>query len=498
MQLRPYQEDAIHLVKKSLSDGNKRVILTLATGGGKSAICESIISGALKKNKKVMFLVNRVQLAYQMSSHLARAGVLHGVLQGENTRGIYHNAVIASIDTIHRRGYPEVDLILADEAHAAASSTKYHKLIEHYKDIPIIGVTATHFAKGLGKSYKWGALFEDIVCPITIPELIEQKYLVDVDVYGPSEPDLSKVNVVAGDYNEKQLAEASDKPELIGDIVEHWFKLARGKQTIAFAVTIAHSKHIVRKFIEAGVSAEHVDYTMTYEEKTSIYKRFRDCEFTILSNCALLSEGADFPAAECMILARATKSRIRYMQMAGRVLRPYPGKERAIMLDHSGSAKYLGYPTDVQPVELDDGKPKKSSRSRKEKKEKLPEPCPSCTYLKPYRVHKCPICGFAPERQSEVETVPGELKKMEKKGKKKVNALADMGKQEVYSQLLALKEERGYSSGWVSHNFRGIFSVWPKGMLEVCAEPSPEIRSYIKSKLIRYSKGRHKAQTVGA
>lgn len=493
MELRPYQEDAIVLVKQSLASGNKRVILTLATGGGKSAICESIIAGAIKKRKRVMFLVNRVQLADQMSSHLVRAGVSHGVIQGGNTRGAYNDIVIASIDTIHKRGYPEVDLILADEAHSAAGSLKYRKLIEHYKNIPIIGVTATHFAKGLGKTYPFGKLFEDIVCPITIPELIEQKYLVDVDIYGPSEPDLSQVSTVAGDWHEKQLAEASDKPELIGDIVEHWFKLAKGKQTIAFAVNIAHSKHIVRKFVEAGISAEHVDYRMTYEEKASIYKRFKNCEFTILSNCALLSEGADFPAAECMILARATKSLIRYMQMAGRVLRPYEGKEMAIMLDHSGSSKSLGYPTQVQPIELDDGKPKKSSSSDKKKEEKLPEPCSSCKYLKPYRVHKCPICGFTPERQSEVEHLPGELKKMERKGKKKTNALADLGKQEIYSQLLSIKNQKGYKDGWVSRQYSEIFDVWPKGMIGICKEPCPELISYIKSKLIRYSKGKQKA-----
>jgi superfamily II DNA or RNA helicase len=195
VELRDYQQDSITMVRNSLAQGNKRVIIDLATGGGKSLICESIIQGALSKGKKVMFLVNRVQLADQMSDHLSRAKIQHGVLQGANTRGAYHDCVIASIDTIHARGYPDVDLILADEIHGAAGSKKYIKLIEHYKDIPIVGVTATSFVKGLGKTYEFGQLFQDVVRAITIPELIEQGYLVDVDIYAPSDPDLKGVKI---------------------------------------------------------------------------------------------------------------------------------------------------------------------------------------------------------------------------------------------------------------------------------------------------------------
>ncbi len=494
VKLRPYQEDAVVMVKNSLACGNKRVVLLLATGGGKSAICESIISGALAKGKRVLFLVNRVQLADQMSSHLSRARILHGVIQGSNTRGTYHPAIIGSIDTIHKRGYPAVNLILADECHAAAGSEKYQKLFEHYKNIPIIGVTATAMARGLGREYPWGKLFQDIVCPITIPELIEQGYLVDVDIYAPSEPDLSKVRVVAGEYEEKSLAVASDKPKLISDIVEQWQKRANGKQTIAFAVDIAHSKHIVDQFVKAGVAAEHVDYRMTYEEKIDIFRRFKNCEFTLLSNCVLISEGADFPAAECLIYARATKSLQRYIQICGRVLRPYQGKDRAIILDHSGTSKILGYPTEEQPVHLCDGKPKKSSGSDKKQEEHLPEKCTACDYLKPARVHKCPKCGFAPERQSTVETEDGELSKLARAGKKKTNALAELPKQDVYSQILSIKNARGYSDGWASHLYREIYLVWPRGLKNDCAEPSQELLNFVKAKLSRYSKGKMKGE----
>lgn len=743
MELRHYQADSITLAKNSLASGNKRIVIDLATGGGKSLICETIIRGALGKGKRVMFLVNRVQLADQMSDHLNRARIEHGVIQGQNTRATYQDCIIASIDTIHARGYPEVDLIIADEIHGAAGSKKYLTLIEHYKDIPIIGVTATSFVKGLGKQYSFGKLFEDVVRAITIPELIEQGFLVDVDIYAPTEPDLKDVKIVAGDYHEEQLAEAMNKPMLVGDIIKTWNKLGQGKQTIVFAVDIAHSMHIVNQFIKNGVSAEHIDYKMTYDEKKDIVKRFKNREFTVLSNCSLLAEGFDAPATEVMILARPTKNLKRYMQMAGRILRIHDnisvlyksymrlrdgiqridavengrlpreygsgccgievrdnqaavvqaleqseqfvfdtegaylpsiiesregeisrwelldsddtgeelqrsqasvnsmdskpreqaasqsqGREQAeqpsdelgmgfqlgkhetrtrawivpsrqwkqsrdeqinkgssdrdkerieklslwiidetgtkvrsaennnirnkgwevlgacfiadnqedadilvkklselhignetilvclssedtgqaarivgvnikklgIILDHSGSTRQLGYPTEHREVFLDDGKPKQSTGSdKKEKKEFELSKCTQCHYLRK-KSGKCPICGHAPVKQSDVVSTAGELKILTKKEKAKQAKLAGLDKQNVYSELLYMRDDRGYKHGWESRQYRNIFGVWPRGLIECKRIPSAEVKNIVTAAMIRFSKGSKNAQ----
>lgn len=487
--LRDYQKYAIVLVKNEIIAKNKRIVLSIPTGGGKSLCAQAIIEGAIAKDKKAMFVVNRVQLVDQMSSHLSRAGIMHGIIQGNNTRSTYHPVVIASVDTIHTRGYPEVDILIIDECHSCAGNLKYRKMIEYYQDKVIVGITATHWARGLGKEYSFGKLFETVVSPITIPELIDQGYLVDVDIYAPQGPDLSKVRVVAGEYEEKSLAEASDKPKLIADIVEQWMKVAKGEQTIAFAVDIPHSKHIVEQFIAAGVSAVHVDYKMKYEEKQEIYRAYKNCEFTILSNCILLGEGADFPAASCLIYARATKSFIRYVQICGRIMRIFKGKLRGKILDHSGTSMRLGFPTEPQPLVLDDGKPKQSTGSDKKKEKPLPKPCIKCTYLKPESVHKCPICGFAPERQNTVEVKPGELTKLTPKK----NKMATIDKSKLYRELLFIANEKKWSDGRLSHVFRDLAGCWPnfyKG--ESAIEASPETRRLVQHLNIKFAKSQGK------
>lgn len=496
METRQYQKDSISLLRDALSTGMKRVIIDLATGGGKSHICELIIRGALEKKKKVLFLVNRVQLVDQMCEHLSKAKINYGVVQGGNTRNLFYDCIIGSIDTINARGYPEVDLIIIDEAHNAASSKKYLKLIEHYQDKVIVGVTATSFVKGLGKKYSFGKLFEKIVRAVTIPELIEKGYLVDIDIYAPTEPDLSKVKLIAGDYDEKALSTAMDKPMLIGEIIKHWKKMGVDKQTIVFAVDIAHSQHICESFNKIGVKAVHIDYKMTYEEKKQIVSQFRNGEFKILCNCTLVAEGFDAPATEVMILARPTKSLKRYMQMVGRVLRSSKGKKKAILLDHSGSTRELGYPTDFREIVLDDGTPKKNGTKAKDKELPVLMKCSNCSYLRK-KAGKCPVCGFAPVRQSGVGTVDGNLKLLaKKKPVTKKEAIEEYGKQKLYSELLYVANERGYKDGWAAHQFKAIFKIFPYDLANKPEKPSQIVIDYITHSLIKYRKGQKYAKNL--
>jgi superfamily II DNA or RNA helicase len=491
--LRPYQLATEQRARLALAQGLLRVCIYLPTGGGKTLTATSIITKALAKGRKVAFIANRKQLVKQTSEVLARYGIAHGILQAENTRSLDAQVIVASIDTVHVRGLPpDVGLIIIDEAHGVAGSEKYRALLAKYNALPVVGLTATPFAAGMARHHPdiGGPLFQDIVVGATIRDLIEGDYLVDVDIYAPSEPDLAKVRSTKGldgllDYNQTDLEQAADKPELIGDILTHWRKLAAGKQTVVFATSIAHSKHIVEQFQAAGVAAEHIDYHHDDDERAAILERFARGETMVLSNVGLLAEGWDCPATEIMILARPTRSLIRFIQMVGRVLRPAPGKERALLLDHSGSTARLGHPCDDLPLELDDGKPKFASKQQSKRRESLPKPCPACKFMRPAGVHECPKCGFAPERRSDVETADGELVRMERK--KPIRR--DTG-QWIYSQFLGYAVSKNYKAGWAFHKYFEFTGKEARGLRQVAATPTPEILGWIKSRQIAASKMR--------
>jgi superfamily II DNA or RNA helicase len=484
--LRPYQAAAVQNCRHSMAGGAQRIILCSPTGSGKTEIGMAFVKAARAKGKRVAFLCNRIHLVEQASRRFRKAGISHGIIQGSNTREAWAPVLVASIQTVARRGLPEVDLLIIDEAHAVAGSKDFREVIRLAK-CPVIGLSATPYARGLGKHYGdlGGALFEQMVVAATIPELIADGFLVDVDVYAPAEPDMTGIKQSRNafgelDYSDTDVARAVDKPELVGDIVEHWMRLAKGTPTVCFASNIAHSQHIVQQFIAAGVPAEHIDCYTDDEERAAILKRIETGETQVISNVGILCEGWDMPACKTMILARPTRSLIRHIQMAGRVLRPFPGKERALILDHSGSVSRLGFPTDEFPLELDDGTPRKAGAGG-DRPEKLPKACPSCSYMKPAGVHQCPVCGFAPAKQSDVTVGEGELVQLKRKAPK-------MEKQAFYSQLVAIAEAKGYRDGWIAHKYREYFGVWPRGLQDVAVEPTKAVYDFLKHLQIRHAK----------
>jgi superfamily II DNA or RNA helicase len=496
--LRPYQATAEQQARIALAGGCRRIVLYLPTGAGKTLTATSIITKAVAKGRKVAFVANRKQLVAQTSAVLARYGIAHGILQADNTARLHERVLVASIDTVAVRGLPDdMGLIIIDEAHAVAGSAKYRRLLAKYSALPVVGLTATPFAAGMARHYPelHGPLFEHLVVGATIKDLIAGGYLVDLDVFGPPGPDLTGVRTTKGidglpDYNQTQLEAATDLPELVGDISKHWLRLAHGRQTVVFATSIPHSKHIVEEFLRAGIRAEHIDYHFEDEERAAVLDRFARGETTVLSNVGLLAEGWDCPECEVMILARPTKSLIRFVQMVGRVLRPAPGKERALLLDHSGSTARLGHPCDDLPLILDDGKPRSASGGQREKKEPLPTPCPSCHFMRPPRVHVCPKCHFAPERQNDIEVADGELVRLQRK-----KPVQRDSAQFVYSQLLAYAAQRGYRRGWAWHKFSEFFDGrHPSGLRQVPAAPTPELLGWIKHRQIAAAKEREKQE----
>lgn len=463
--LHDWQNDAIQRLRNSMRE-HRHVMLYSPTGSGKTEMAMDIIRSAQGKGKKVGFICNRINLVNQASKRFYRSHIQHGIVQGDNTRRTWENTLICSIQTLESRGYPDnIDLLLIDEAHGCMSAS-YQKFIAAHPDIPVIGLSATPFTKGLGK------VFSSMVVAETIAGLIKRGFLVDCEIYAPSTPDLTGVRIVRGDYDEKQLGIAVDKPGLVGDIVKHWKKLASGMPTVVFATNIAHSKHIAEEFVKEGIPAEHVDCYTDNEERAAIMGRLNAGTTTVVCNVDILTEGWDEPKIQCMINARPTRSMTKWIQRVGRALRPYPGKTIATILDHSGTCHLLGYPTDDLPLVLSDGK-KESIADKKDDQpqaERLPHECHNCHFMIPPGMGSCPKCGSVPPVRNKVQSKPGELKKLER------TELTHEQKQELWSSALGVMENRNakraagktpkppLSERWAANLYKSITHSWPSGL----------------------------------
>jgi DNA repair protein RadD len=485
--LRPYQEGAPGALRHSLMTDHRRVLLQLPTGAGKTVIAATIIRRALDKGKRVAFVVPALSLVDQTVEAFETEGIdCVGVVQGIHPRTDRDQPVqVCSVQTLARRKRPEVDLVIVDEAHEMHKET--FRWMADCPDILFIGLSATPWSRGLGKYY------DDLIIFTTTKGLIEQGYLSRFTVFAPSQPDLSDVRTVAGDFHEGQLAEAVDKPRLVGDVVETWRARGQGRPTLCYGVNRAHAEHLQDRFREAGVAAAYIDCFTDRLERERIFERFRAGAVNVICNVAALSVGLNLPSVSCIVDARPTRSEIRFVQTTGRGLRTAPGKDRLIVLDHSGNALRLGLVDEIHYDKLDTGEPRKSHPSSKEPKKPLPRLCEDCSAVMTRSEKVCPECGKVREARTDIQHQDGELIEIGARPTKRSQAQIIFEQESFYGELRWVASIHGYAPGWAAHKFRERFGLWPNDWqvrLAAPREPGLKTKNWLRSRQIAYAKGR--------
>ena len=498
-ELRPYQRDVIDEFDRCVAAGDKRIMLVAPTESGKTVIAGAIIEQMAKLRKFVLVLAHRREIITQTSRKLSDVGIAHGIIMAGTPSRPLENVQVAAIQTLHRRAIgaevmdlPPADLLVIDEAHHCPAET-YRKIIDAYPNAILLGLTATP-CRGDGRGL--GGIFETIIeCP-QVGALIEQKYLVKTRTYAPVNPDLKGVRTVAGDYNEGQLADRMDRPKLIGDICTHWHKYGERRKTVAFAVNVSHSIHIRDEFIKSGVRAEHIDGSTPKPERDATLSRLASGEIELVSNCMVLTEGWDLPEVACCILARPTRKMGLFRQMIGRILRPAEGKKDAIVLDHSGAVFRHGFVEDPVEWTLDPDRHAESPAHAK-RCETYASRLLECTQCGAIRVggEPCPSCGFLPQRPPKpVAFGDGELAEVGRNRTTTPTVYDPAIRAQWLGMLTAIAAERGYKSGWAAVNYKEKFGNWPPyGAAVMPIPPSPEVRSWVRSRLIAYAKSRASA-----
>jgi len=412
-------------------------------------ILAAIAAGAVARDRQVLILVHRRELIRQASDKLTAAGVRHGVIAA-GFPATTAQVQLASVQTLAKRLEwcdCNPSLIIIDEAHHAVSRT-WAQLLRNWPNAYRLGVTATPCRlDGCGLS----AAFDALVEGPSVQMLTSAGYLSPARIFAPPMvADLKGIKRRGGDYAVGEAATAMDRPTVTGDAISHYQRLAGAQQAIAFCCSIAHAESVAASFNAAGINASILLGTSRPQQRDATVAAFGTGTLQILVTVDVVSEGFDIPAASCAILLRPTQSLSLYIQQVGRVLRPSPGKQAALVLDHVGNVTRHGFPDDDRDWSLAEGVRRTTGTAAPSVRT-----CPECyAAFKPAPI--CPVCGAAcaPIKSRVIREIAGELTELRRdaiRAKKR-----DQGRARTLPELLALAKQRGYSPGWAYkiHNAR--------------------------------------------
>lgn len=431
--LRSYQQELVDGVFQAFEEGFTAPCIVLPCGGGKSVIVAEIAKIYTSMERQVLFLVHRKELCGQIFSTFVRYGVNMEYCQ------------IAMVQTTVRRlkSIKKPDLIITDENHHSLADT-YKKIYKHFADVVRIGVTATpERIDGSGLA----DVNDKLIIGVTAKWLIKNNFLAPYDYYAPNIK-MPKFHTRNGDYIQSEVADFfnSNKKRVYGKAIEHYLRLADGKQAICYLPTVEVSKTAADEFKRSGIAAAHIDGTTSKVERDKIINDFRGGIIKILCNVDIISEGFDVPDCECVILLRPTKSLVLYTQQAMRCMR-YKPEKRAIIIDHVNNITRFGFPDADHEWRLE-GHPHKKINSEQPLKI-----CRSCFAAVPISTKICPCCGAEFEIKKGSEFVDMKLVKISE-AKRKVKFYLSPNECQNVEELSEYARLHGYKPGWVYYQQR--------------------------------------------
>jgi superfamily II DNA or RNA helicase len=352
LALRPYQTATIEAVRRAWHDGVRRPAVVLPTGAGKTVILAHLVREMYPLGVRSMIIVHRDELIRQTVAKLKACapGLRSGVVKAARREIRGRDVIVASIQTLARSEAVRAELkragvrlVIVDEAHHAVADS-YMKVLRELgcfekgglaEGAAALGVTAT-----LGRSDRvaLGQVWESVAYRRSILDMIREGFLVNargirVKIDGL---DLSQVARSRGDWRDGALGEAMHAALAPKAIARAYVEHAGDRQGIAFTPTVELAHELAEALEGSGVPASAVDGAMALPARRDTLSRFARGDVQVVTNCMVLTEGFDAPWCSAVVIARPTSSAPLYIQMAGRGLRPHPGKRDALILDVAG------------------------------------------------------------------------------------------------------------------------------------------------------------------
>jgi len=416
---RYYQDNAVEAALKSIGDGNDRILLTLATGTGKTSIAFQIAwklfqtrwnrSEGVSRRPRILFLADRNILANQAYNSFSAFGE-HAMERitpaGIRKKGrvpknanifftIFQTFMSGPDDTAFFGEYPEdfFDMVIVDECHrgGANDESTWRDILEYFSHSVQLGLTATPKRDDNVDTY---AYFGEPVYTYSLKDGISDGFLTPfrvrkisttIDNYVHTADD----TVLQGEVEEgKEYTEKEFARRVIEIQARMKYRVERlmefidqSEKTIIFCPTQVHAA-AVRDLINQLKTSTDPNYCVRVtandgELGEKYLREFQDNERsipTILTTSKKLSTGVDARNVRHIVLLRTIKSMIEFKQIIGRGTRLYEDKYYFTIHDFvNASEKFQDPEWDGEPVEPEPTEPRET-RPSQPRPERPPRP----------------------------------------------------------------------------------------------------------------------------
>lgn len=397
--LRDYQQRAIDQLYDWMRANEGDPCLVLPTGAGKSHIVAALCKDALQNwpETQILMMTHVKELIEQNAAKMREhwKGAPMGIYSASiGKRQLGEPITFAGIQSIRNKSQQigHIDLCIIDECHLVNHKEEggYRLLIDELRKINpamrVVGLTATPYRLGHGLITDKPALFDGLIEPVTVEELIYKGHLSLLQSK-QTQAKLSTegVHKRGGEFIESELQAAVDTKENNQGVVSEVIARAGDRKAwLFFCAGVKHAEHVRDELIDKGIAAACVTGKTSKTERARLIAEFKAGKLRALTNANVLTTGFDYPDIDLIAMLRPTMSAALYVQMAGRGLRVKSHTDHCLVLDFAGCVGTHGPITNVRP-------PRKGEKREGDAPVK---PCPECHELLHISVMTCSSCGY--------------------------------------------------------------------------------------------------------
>lgn len=365
MQLRPYQEKAIKSIYNYWQNYDGNPLIVLPTGTGKSVVIAEFVRGAIEAwpDTRIIIATHSRELVKQNYLELcelwpmAPAGLYSA---GLNRKDTTEQILFCGIQSAAKKAFlfQRCDILIIDEAHTVSEDedTLWNKFISDLRiinpDMKVLGLTATDFRMKTGKLTEGeNPLFTDVAYSYSILDAVKQKYLTEiVSKRMVTEFDLTNVHKRGGEFIPGELERAVNVDAVTKAAIDEIITYGQDRTTwLLFCSGVDHSHAVAAELNARGIECAVVTGNTPTHERDEILRRFKAGELRAVANNNVMTTGTNIPCIDLIAGLRPTGSPGLHIQMLGRGMRLFDGKENCLYLDFARNVARFGPLDKIQP-----------------------------------------------------------------------------------------------------------------------------------------------------